>query len=31
VIKLADKYKVMSDTVNMTRPGSYLQQRMWAL
>jgi hypothetical protein len=31
VIKLADQYKVMSDTVNMTRPGSYLQQRLWAL
>ena len=31
VVKLADKYKVMSDTRNMTRAGSYLQQRMWAL
>ena len=31
VIKLGDKYKVMSDTRNMTRAGSYLQQRMWAL
>ncbi len=31
VIKLADQFKVMSDTRNMTHAGSYLQQRLWAL
>jgi hypothetical protein len=31
VIKLADQFKVMSDSMNMTHSDSYLQQRMWAL
>ncbi len=31
VVKLADQYKVMSDSANMTKADSYLQQRLWAL
>jgi hypothetical protein len=31
VVKLADQFKVMSDSANMTKAGSYLQQRLWAL
>lgn len=31
VIKLANQYNVMSDSANMTKAGSYLQQRLWAL
>jgi hypothetical protein len=31
VIKLADQFTVMSETKNMTHPGTYLQQRMWSL
>jgi Mlc titration factor MtfA (ptsG expression regulator) len=30
-IKPANQFNVMSETLNMTHPGSYLQQRMWAL
>ncbi|OPY26289.1 MAG: hypothetical protein A4E28_02575 [Methanocella sp. PtaU1.Bin125] len=31
VIRLADQYKVMSDSANMTKAGSWLNPRMWAL
>jgi hypothetical protein len=31
VVKLADQYKVMSDSMNMTKTGSWLNPRMWAL
>lgn len=30
-VKLANQFNVMSDSVNMTRQGSYLQPRLWAL
>lgn len=31
VVKLADQYAVMSDSMNMTKTDSWLNPRMWAL